>query len=79
MRRNEPVTQKEQTYPDAFNLIATTDLQGKITAANEAFPEVSGYTARNRKISVAAVAQAQLLTSQFLKMLSAPLPVPNWA
>lgn len=54
MRRNKPVTQKEQTYPDAFNLIATTELQGKITAANEAFPEVSGYTARNRKISVTA-------------------------
>ncbi|MDO6822441.1 methyl-accepting chemotaxis protein [Marinobacter sp. 1_MG-2023] len=44
MRRNEPVTQKEKTYPDDFNLITTTDLQGKITAANEAFSEVSGYT-----------------------------------
>ncbi|WP_144777772.1 methyl-accepting chemotaxis protein [Marinobacter maritimus] len=45
MRRNEPVTQKERTYPDDFNLITTTDLQGKITAANDAFSEVSGYTA----------------------------------
>ncbi|GGE52573.1 chemotaxis protein [Streptosporangium jomthongense] len=44
MRRNEPVTQKERTYPDDFNLITTTDLQGRITAANEAFAEVSGYT-----------------------------------
>ena len=52
MRRNEPVTQKEQTYPDDFNLITTTKLQGKITAANEAFSEVSGYTARNQKVSV---------------------------
>ncbi len=45
MRRNEPVTQKERTYPDDFNLITTTDLKGRITAANDAFAEVSGYTA----------------------------------
>jgi aerotaxis receptor len=45
MRRNEPVTQNEQAYPEHFNLITTTDLEGKITAANEAFSEVSGYTA----------------------------------
>ncbi|WP_100638049.1 PAS domain S-box protein [Marinobacter salexigens] len=44
MRRNEPVTQKEQTYPDDFNLITTTDLQGRITATDEAFSKVSGYT-----------------------------------
>lgn len=45
MRRNEPVTQRERTYPEHFNLITTTDLQGRITAANEAFAEVSGYSA----------------------------------
>lgn len=45
MRRNEPVTRNERTYPGDLNLITTTDLDGRITAANEAFSEVSGYTA----------------------------------
>jgi aerotaxis receptor len=27
MRRNEPVTQNEQSYPEHFNLITTTDLK----------------------------------------------------
>lgn len=44
VRRNEPVTQKEQAYPNDYNLITTTDLNGNITAANEAFSKVSGYT-----------------------------------
>ena len=44
MRVNEPVTQKEQVYPDHYHLITTTDLRGKITAANEEFAEVAGYT-----------------------------------
>ncbi|RBW49022.1 methyl-accepting chemotaxis protein [Marinobacter sp. F3R11] len=44
MRKNEPVTQNTRTYPDHLNLITTTDLSGRITAANEAFSEVSGYS-----------------------------------
>ncbi len=44
MRINEPVSQKERGYPDHYHLITTTDLRGKITAANEEFAEVAGYT-----------------------------------
>lgn len=44
MRVNEPVTQKEQIYPEHYHLITTTDLRGKITAANEEFAEVAGYS-----------------------------------
>ncbi|MFE8069924.1 PAS domain-containing methyl-accepting chemotaxis protein [Marinobacteraceae bacterium S3BR75-40.1] len=43
MRRNEPVTQKERTYPDHYNLITTTDLRGKITFVNDEFAEVAGF------------------------------------
>ncbi len=43
MRRNEPVTGKERNYPDHYHLISTTDLKGKITAANEDFVEVAGF------------------------------------
>jgi len=43
MRINEPVSQKEREYPDHYHLITTTDLRGKITAANEEFAEVAGY------------------------------------
>jgi aerotaxis receptor len=44
MRINEPVSQKERGYPDHYHLITTTDLRGKITAANEEFAEVAGYS-----------------------------------
>lgn len=44
MRRNEPVTQKERTYPATYHLITTTDIKGRITAANDEFAEVAGYT-----------------------------------
>lgn len=43
MRVNEPVTQRERVYPEHYYLISTTDLRGKITAANEDFSEVAGY------------------------------------
>ncbi|AOY89798.1 chemotaxis protein [Marinobacter salinus] len=43
MRRNEPVTRKEQTYPEHYHLITTTDIKGRITAANEEFAEVAGF------------------------------------
>lgn len=44
MRRNEPVTQRERRYPDHYHLITTTNLKGQITAANEEFAEVAGFT-----------------------------------
>lgn len=44
MRINEPVTQKEREYPAHCHLITTTDLRGKITAANEEFAEIAGYS-----------------------------------
>ncbi|WP_417567275.1 PAS domain-containing methyl-accepting chemotaxis protein [Marinobacter sp.] len=44
MRVNEPVTKKERLYPENYHLITTTDLRGKITAANEEFAEVAGYS-----------------------------------
>lgn len=44
MRRNEPVTDKEKTYPDHYHLITTTDLKGRITAANTEFLEVAGFS-----------------------------------
>ena len=44
MRRNEPVTGKEREYPAHYHLISTTDLKGKITAANDDFLKVAGYS-----------------------------------
>ena len=43
MRQNFPVTQHEFVLPDAIVLLSTTDEQGRITYANEAFVEASGY------------------------------------
>ncbi|WP_341580762.1 PAS domain-containing protein [Marinobacter metalliresistant] len=43
MRVNQPVTQRERVYPEHYHLITTTDLRGKITAANEEFAEVADY------------------------------------
>lgn len=43
MRRNEPITQRERDYPGHYHLITTTDVRGKITAANPFFAEVAGY------------------------------------
>ncbi len=44
MRNNQPVTQRERTFPAQQRLISTTDLKGEITYANDAFVEISGYT-----------------------------------
>lgn len=44
MRSNEPVTGREHTYPAHYHLISTTNLKGQITAANEDFLDVAGYT-----------------------------------
>ncbi|MDX1633590.1 MAG: methyl-accepting chemotaxis protein [Marinobacter sp.] len=44
MRRNLPVTDKEVTYPSELHLITTTDLDSRITAVNEDFLKVSGFS-----------------------------------
>ncbi|ALP40473.1 PAS domain-containing protein [Aeromonas schubertii] len=44
MRNNQPVTQKEVLYGDEESLISTTDLESRITYANEAFCKVAGFT-----------------------------------
>ena len=44
MRLNEPVTQREFEFPDNATLMSTTDTQSRITYANAAFIEVSGYS-----------------------------------
>ncbi|QOR39180.1 PAS domain-containing protein [Billgrantia diversa] len=44
MRDNQPVTQREFKLSDEHLLITRTDLEGRITYANSAFVEVSGYS-----------------------------------
>ncbi len=44
MRDNQPVTQREYTLPGNVTLMSTTDAQSRITYANEAFVQVSGFT-----------------------------------
>lgn len=44
MRKNLPITELETAVPDHIYLISKTDLQGRITYANQAFIEISGYT-----------------------------------
>ncbi|MFQ3790433.1 PAS domain-containing protein, partial [Halomonas sp. A29] len=44
MRDNQPVTQREFPLGDEHLLITRTDLEGRITYANSAFLEVSGYS-----------------------------------
>lgn len=43
MRVNNPVTQREHVYPADTTLMSATDAKGRITYANQAFVEVSGY------------------------------------
>jgi len=44
MRKNLPVTQCEFDYPSDLTLMSTTDVDGNITYANEAFISISGYS-----------------------------------
>lgn len=44
MKTNLPVTQKEELYPATFNILSTTNLEGKITHASADFVTVSGYS-----------------------------------
>ncbi|QFT83446.1 Methyl-accepting chemotaxis protein III [Halomonas sp. THAF12] len=44
MRNNQPITQREVVLDDDHFLISRTDLKGRITYANPAFIEVSGFS-----------------------------------
>ena len=44
MRVNLPVTHQEYVLPEGETLMSTTDRQGNITYANEAFSRASGYS-----------------------------------
>jgi aerotaxis receptor len=44
MRNNQPITQRERTFPANQRLISTTDAKGVITYCNDAFVEVSGFS-----------------------------------
>ncbi|MFB2840289.1 PAS domain-containing protein, partial [Aeromonas jandaei] len=43
MRVNQPVTQRERLYPEHQSLISTTDLESRITYANDEFCEIAGF------------------------------------
>ncbi|WP_042051357.1 PAS domain-containing methyl-accepting chemotaxis protein [Aeromonas dhakensis] len=44
MRVNQPVTQHERRYPEHQHLISTTDLESRITYANEEFCQIADFT-----------------------------------
>ncbi len=44
MRNNQPITQRERTFPAQQRLISTTDAHGVITYCNDAFVEISGFS-----------------------------------
>ncbi|KFX69192.1 chemotaxis protein [Pseudomonas taeanensis MS-3] len=44
MKNNQPITQRERTYPSEQRLISTTDSKGVITYCNDAFIKISGFT-----------------------------------
>ena len=45
MRNNQPVTQQPFHFPDDATLMSTTDLDSRILYANDAFIEISGFSA----------------------------------
>ena len=47
MRNNRPVTQQEYQYPDDATLMSTTDASSRITYANDAFIDVSGFASED--------------------------------
>lgn len=49
MLNNQPVSRREYPFPAGKTVISYTDLKGRITRANDAFVELSGYT-RNELI-----------------------------
>lgn len=44
MRNNQPITQRERTFPAQQRLISTTDSRGVINYCNDAFVEISGFS-----------------------------------
>ncbi|MDU3075485.1 MAG: PAS domain-containing protein, partial [Mixta calida] len=44
MRNNQPVTQQAFAFSDDATLMTTTDRNSRITYANDAFIDVSGFT-----------------------------------
>ncbi|AYC32659.1 PAS domain S-box protein [Pseudomonas cavernae] len=44
MRNNQPITQRERTFPAQQRLISTTDLKGQITYCNDDFVAISGFS-----------------------------------
>ena len=44
MRKNLPVTQKEQDWPGDWEIVSSTDLKGRIKVVNDAFEKVSGFS-----------------------------------
>src|SRR5690606_13615453 len=44
MRNNQPVTQRERTFPAQQRLISTTNLKGQILYCNDAFVDISGFS-----------------------------------
>ena len=44
MRNNQPITQRERTFPAQQRLISTTDARGVINYCNDAFMEISGFS-----------------------------------
>ncbi|WP_314914731.1 PAS domain-containing methyl-accepting chemotaxis protein [Pseudomonas helleri] len=43
MRNNQPITQRERTFPAQQRLISTTDTKGVITYCNDDFVDISGF------------------------------------
>ncbi len=44
MKKNLPVNDREQTFPDTCQIVSSTDLKGIIAHANPAFIDISGFT-----------------------------------
>ena len=55
MRNNQPITQRERTFPAQQRLISTTNTKGVITYCNDAFVEISGFSKEELKIGRAHV------------------------
>ena len=47
MRQNLPITNQERKFPKGQKLISTTDTRGTITYCNDAFVQISGFSAKN--------------------------------
>ena len=44
MKKNLPVTQKENDFDESIRIVSTTDTKGRITYANQDFQKVAGYS-----------------------------------